>query len=92
MGECADWSVPLLFACKNIQVFSRRGLFHYLVIALTEASSTMRVLVGVRCSFVMRKAWHQDNERSKALALMNSPPVSKFSGFFLHITKDYVYS
>ena len=29
MGGCAGCSVPLLFACKNIQVFSRRGLFHY---------------------------------------------------------------
>ena len=29
MGGCAGWSVPLLFSSKNIQIFSRRGPFHY---------------------------------------------------------------
>ena len=52
-----------------------------------EASSTMRVLMGARCTDVRfytlrKKNRYQNNERPRTLALLNLPSICWFS-FFL---------
>ena len=63
--------------------------------AISEASSTMRALSSVRCTDVRLYTLHvdtdkdsyQNNERSRELALLNSPLLLMFSVHKLHLGK-----
>ena len=86
-----DMFLTLCFACCRWVVLSVNWFGLHTAVMLTvcylnrqpEASSTTRVLASARerllfwylSLFVMCKAWHQYNERSRALALLNSPQV-----------------